>query len=271
MPRSDADICNMALLYSGANIKIGSLADRTAAAQACSTVYNENRQDLFNEFRWPFAIKRVQLTPYSGSTYDASHTYAKGDLAAFGDKVYKSLQAANLNHEPDLNTSSAWWVQVTRDGWAFACPLPADYLSGIAIWEKMSVSAFAVPPIYTFRDPNDFNLRNPRNAEREPFDLENINDGTDQMVMLTDLDTPILKYVADVTNPSVYPTEFVEALAWRVSVALAMGLRGDEKKAATNMVIAKQKAADAFVVSMRDKQEDVEPVSEFEAARRGMR
>lgn len=271
MPRSDVDICNLALLYAGINTRIASLTEKTAQAQACNTVYSENRQDMFNEFRWPFAIKRVQLTPYSGNPYDATHTYAKFDLAAFGDKVYRSLQAANLNNEPDLNASAAWWFQITRDGWGFACPLPADYLSGIAVWEKMSGSPFAVPPTHITRDPNDFNLRNPRNAEREPFELENMNDGTDQMVMLTDLDSPILKYVADVSNPAVLPTEFVEALAWRMSVALAMGLRGDEKKAAANMVISKQKAADAFIVSMRDKQEDVEPISEFEAARRGMR
>lgn len=268
--RSIADICNMALLYAGVNKKIGSLTQvNSAEAQACNTIYDEHRRNMISAFRWPFTVKRGQLVPYFGATYDANTVYAAGALATYGVNVYRSLLAGNAGHTPSDNASAAWWFQVTRDGYAFACPLPDDCLDPIEAWEKPTVSAFATPQIYNFRDPSDFNLRNPRSSQRAPFKLENANDGTDLEILLTDIDTPILKYTADVQNPEAFPTEFVEALAWDLAGPLARGLRGDEKKGDSCDRRAKEKMAEAFVVSMRDQQEDQEPVSEFEAARNG--
>ena len=267
--RADVDICNMALLYAGVNQKIGKLTDLTAAAQACNTIYDEHRRNMLSALRWPFAIKRAQLVPYAGVTYDATRVFALGDLAQYGANVYRSLQAANLNHTPSDNASAAWWFQVTRDGYSFVCPLPPDCLDPIEAWEKPTVSAFGLPMVFSFADQKDFNLRNPRSDQRVPFKIENINDGTDLEVLLTDIDTPILRYTADVTNPAAMPTEFVEALAWDLAGPLAIGLRGDEKKGVACAAMAKAKLADAYVVSMRDQQEDQEPVSEFEAAREG--
>lgn len=259
----------MALLYCGVNQKIGALTEKTATAQACNTLYDERRKSLLGMMRWPHALKRAQLTPYAGVAYDATRTFAKGDLSQLGDNVYRSLLDVNLNHQPDQNSSVAWWAQVTRDGWAFVCPLPPDCLDPISAWEKLSVSALATPQIFSFKDPTDFNLRNPRSSQRAPFKLENSNDGADLMVLLSDIDTPILLYTADVTNPATMPAEFAEVLAWDMAGPLAMGIRGDEKKALACMSVAKSKMADAFVTSMRNQQEDQEPISEFEAAREG--
>ncbi len=268
--RTAEDICNLALLYAGVNQRIDDINGDSPTEQACNTAYTENRKNQFSDLRWSFAIKRQQLVPYSGNAYDATVTWAKGALTLFGSNVYRSLQDGNLNHTPTDNASAAWWFQVTRDGYAYVCPLPDDFLDPIAVWEKPTVSAFSTPQVWTFcRGKDGWNLRNPRSSERVPFALENANDGTDNMVLLTDSDTPILKYVADIANTAVYPTEFVEALAWRVAVALATGLRGDEKKADFCEKMANRRAADARIVTLRDQQEDEEPASEFEAARRG--
>lgn len=269
--RSNEDICNMALLYAGVNQKIGNLAaDRTAAAQACNTIFVEHRRNIMSAFRWPFAIRRRQLTPYSGSAYDAIHTYGVGEHSQFGSNVYRSLLAGNLNRQPDQNSSAAWWFQVTRDGYAYVCPLPDDCVDPIAVWEKPTISALSQPTVFFFnKDLSGNNLRNPRSSGRLPYALENANDGTDLEVLLTDLDAPILKFVADVSNPSAFPSEFAEALAWDLSGPLARGLRGDEKKGDSCDRKAKEKIAEAFVISMRDQQEDEEPVSEFEASREG--
>lgn len=267
--RADADICNMALLYAGVNEKIGSLLENSAVAQACNTVYAEIRRQILNEFRWPFAIRRAQLTPYSGTPYDPTVNYAAGAVISYGVNVYRSLLANNLNQQPNSNSSAAWWAQITRDGWAYACPVPPDMLDPISAWNKPYVSQYGVPAVYNFVDPTSFNLRNPRSSQRVPFKIENANDGTDLQVFLTDLDTPILQYVADVSNPSVFPNLFVETFAWHLAAPLAMGLRGDEKKATACTAMAVRTLADAFVVVMREQQEDAEPISEFEAAREG--
>lgn len=269
--RTNEDICNMALLYSGVNQKIGDLADTgNKAAQACNTIFAEKRSNMISAFRWPFTIKRQQLVPLSGDTYDEAVTYGLGEYAQFGQNVYKSLQAANLGNQPDLNESAAWWAQVTRDGYAYACPLPDDCVEPIGVWEKLTVSSTESPPLWLFgTDQSGTNLRNPRSSGRQPMAIENANDGTDNLILLTDLDTPILKYTADVTNPAAFPTEFVEALAWEMAGELARGLRGDEKKGDSCDKKAKVKLAEAYVISMRGQQDDAEPVSEFEAAREG--
>lgn len=268
--RSIADICNMALLYAGVNLRIGSIDDKNSAeAQACKTIYDEHRRNMMSAFRWPYAIRRRQLVPFSGQAWDIAVTYAKDVYVQFGDQLYQSLLAGNLGHGPSDNASAAWWKQITRDGYGFVCPLPDDCLDPIEAWEKPTVSQFSVIPIFSFKDPSTTNLRNPRSNQRPAFKLENSNDGNDTLVLLTDLDTPILKYVANVENTSAFPTEFVEALAWDLAGPLARGLRGDEKKGESCDRIAKSKLSEAFVISMRDQQEDEEPVSEFEAARNG--
>lgn len=265
--RSDADICNMALLNAGVNQRIGALTDPSAAAQACNTIYVEYRRQMHNEFRWPHAIKRVELFPYAGATYDPAQAFNQGDLAQYGRNVYRSLQGANAGHQPDLDASAAWWFQVTRDGYAFVCPTPDDLMSPVKAWQKPTVSATGVPQPYYW--PEGQNLRNPLSGERLPYVFENANDGTDLDVLLTDAPNPILQYVADIANPSAFPPPFVEAFADKLSVQLAMSLRGDEKKAASCKIAFRLSLAAAFISVMRDQQEDSEPVSEFEAARHG--
>jgi hypothetical protein len=265
--RSDEDICNMALLHAGVNQRIGSLLDASAAAQACNTVYAEYRRQMHNEFRWPHAIKRVELFPYTGATYDPAQTWNLGDLTQYGRNVYRSLQGANIGNQPDLDASAAWWAQVTRDGYAYVCPTPDDMMSPVKIWQKPTVSQFGVPQPFFY--PAGCNFRNPLSEERLPYVFENANDGTDQDVLLSDAPNPILQYVADIPNPSSFPPPFVEAFSWKLAVPLAIGLRGDEKKAAACTQMFNRALAAAFASDMRDQQEDVEPISEFEASRHG--
>jgi hypothetical protein len=269
--RTDVDICNLALLYSGVNIRIGSLNDKNSAeAQACNTLYAEHRQNMMSELHWPFAQRRKQLFPLSGVAWDAVTAFNNTTPVTYGANVYRSLQDGNVGNVPSDDASAAWWVQVTRDGYLYVCPLPDDCLDPIEMWPKINVSALSsVPTGRDYRNDTGFNLRAPRADQREPFILENANDGTDLQVILTDLLHPILRYTADVSNPSVFPTEFAEALAWDLAGPLARGLRGDEKKGDSCEKMAVKRMGEAFIINMRDQREDQQPVSEFEAAREG--
>ena len=271
VPRSAEGICNLALARAGASDRITSLAgDNTRASEACQTTYDETRRAFIMDHKPLWAIKRQILTPLSGVTWTAGQTFGLGDMSLFGADVYRSLQAGNTNHEPD--TSPAWWVQVTRDGWAYVCPLPADCLDPLQAWEAPTVSVNGVPqPFIGNLDPDDaFNLRNPLSYDRQPFALENANDGTDSLVLLTDLDAPVLKYIADVTNPSAYPSPFVQALAWSMAADLALDLKSDQSRSEYCSKQGMFWLGKAFTIDQRDQQQDPEPMSEFEAARRGL-
>lgn len=266
IPRSAEDICNLALLRAGVNERISDIDATDTVSQACKTAYDEHRRTLIMEQRPLWAIKREALTPYSGDDYAAATAFGLGAYAQYGANVYRSLQAANTGHQPD--ESPAWWAQVTRDGWGYVCPLPTDCLDPMQAWEAPTVSANEVA---SMRDPDDaFNLRNPLSQDKPPFALENSDDGSDNVVLLTDFDTPILKYIADVTNPSAYPSPFVQALAWFTGSDLASALRGDEKKAGFCMGMGERDIGKAFIIDQRDQQGDPEPISEFEAARKGL-
>lgn len=271
VPRSAENICNLALARAGASDRVSSLTtDNTRASEACQTSYDEHRRNLIQEHRPTWAIKRSILSPLTGVVWSSAQAFNLGDLATYGSNVYRSLQAANTNNVP--STSPAFWVQVTRDGWAYVCSLPPDCLDPLQTWEAPTVSQYGVPqPFIGNHDPDDaFNLRNPLSDDRQPVALENANDGTDNMVLLTDLDAPVLKYIADVTNPSAYPSPFVQALAWFVAADLAVDLKSDQSRSEYCQKMGNFFIGKAFIIDKRDQQEDPEPMSEFEAARRGI-
>ena len=45
----------------------------------------------------------------SNPTWSSATTYAKDAIVVYGTRLYISLQATNLNKQPDLLTSAAWW------------------------------------------------------------------------------------------------------------------------------------------------------------------
>jgi hypothetical protein len=273
VPRSPETICNLALARSGASDRVANLAtDNTRVSESCQTSYDENRRTLIMEHRPLWAIKRQLLAPYSGLAWSAAGTYGLTDLVLYGANVYRCILAVNPASPTTPDLDQGHWAQVTRDGYGYACPLPPDCLDPLQAWEAPTVSSTGVPRAFAGSpDPEDaFNLRNPLSRDRQPFALENANDGTDDLVLLTDIDTPVLKYIADVTNPNAYPSPFVQALAWIVAADLALDLKTDQPRSEHCQKMGAYWLGKAFIIDQRDQQQDSEPMSEFEASRRGL-
>lgn len=266
---SPEDICNVALLRAGLNVRIGGITEQSAEAQACNTEYDLRRVNLYTEFRWAFTIKRQVLVPLSGVAYAAGTNFGLTDYAQYGDYLYQSLQANNQNHQPDLAASAAWWKQITRDGWAKVCPSPPDMLEALQIWEKPT--AFS-GPTSLLGDPevpqSQLVIRAPESSERGAFALENSDDGGDTRVILTDLDAPVLRFTKDVTNVATMHPKFIDTFAWHLAVPIAQW-RGDMNKVKFCEAKAQETLGKAFIVNMRDQQEDPEPDSEFVVSRTG--
>jgi hypothetical protein len=274
-------ICNMALGYAGVTKQISSLTDGSTQAQVCNTYFDAYVRQLLAAFHWPWATRRANLTVYSGNTWSSATAYTAGALVQFGNNIYRCL-LANTNAEPDL--SPAQWFQVTRDGWGYCAPLPPDCISPICAWESPNVSAGDSLRPYYFGEEDQGNVpgaRAPISAWRTPFALEDAQDGTGQQVLLCDMDTPVLKYVAYVVAPGTpialnaiscpsMSDLFVDALSYKLGVALNAALRADPSKATVCEQMYRAKLAEAISGANRDQQEDSEPMSEFEAARMGI-
>jgi hypothetical protein len=67
-----------------------------------------------NKFQMTGLNTPAPLVPFSpADTYNAGMTYAAGVYITYADKLYRSLQAGNLNHTPGITDSRTWWAFVT--------------------------------------------------------------------------------------------------------------------------------------------------------------
>jgi hypothetical protein len=95
---------------------------------------------------------------------------------------------------------------VERTDWEYVYTYPSDCL----------FARFIVPP----------GVRNPMAIERIEFKIE-ANDAGDGRVILTDQEDAELVYTMRHTAPTVWPETFASALAWRIAVELALGVKKD--------------------------------------------
>lgn len=77
--------------------------------------------------------------------WSATTSYALDALVVSGDKLYKSLQAANLNH---ALTDAAWWVEVTDNRW-FKLYYGSEYTENSKTYSYGGIKALIKPYIYS--------------------------------------------------------------------------------------------------------------------------
>lgn len=68
MAKSDADVCNLALLRAGQTQFIDDLEEASPEAQVCSRVYQNTRDTLLTRYDWPFATRSAFLALIDGVT-----------------------------------------------------------------------------------------------------------------------------------------------------------------------------------------------------------
>lgn len=87
-------------------------ADLSAADKArVAELVNDRVEMAWNAAWWPEAMK-VEERQYR-ATWDDTTTYGVGDEVYYDEVYYVSLQAANLDKQPD--TETAWWAEVGEE------------------------------------------------------------------------------------------------------------------------------------------------------------
>lgn len=76
MATSDSEICNIALFRLGISDTIASLDDDTTTARVCKAVYNQCLNEFLRVCMWPWAIKRVVLSPTGTPPDEWGFSYA---------------------------------------------------------------------------------------------------------------------------------------------------------------------------------------------------
>jgi hypothetical protein len=110
-------ICNMALSFAGVTQTIDSIDEPTAAARACKVIYEQYKQDLFDDYVWPFAMRRRTLAAVTGPAWASGQEvgrYALNDIVAHAGSAYIANRANAV--EPTGHGISADWSEVAVVG-----------------------------------------------------------------------------------------------------------------------------------------------------------
>lgn len=227
---TDLSICNSALIKLGANI-ITSLDQNSKEAILCKAQYPIVLARALQAHPWNFAIKRVTLqkmvtNPHpawvSGATYMTGNsvTYTNPDMV---ERVYEAL----LDHSSLTFNPLQWKV------------LPIDV---VAILPSFGYSSqFQLPPDYL------------RVLEPFPSTVTYVVEGDR---ILCDESTLSIKYIYNATDPSKYPPQFAEVVAYELAKELCYALV--QSTTQQQIIIGN---ADRFLASARtyDAQEGTPP------------
>jgi hypothetical protein len=269
---SEADICNLALINIGHTKFIDALDDDTEEAEVCNEAYVQSRDEVLRDFFWPFATARMQLAALGAANWAIGTTYAAKDTVTNPtDKlVYASIADGNVGHQPDLTPAS--WRKISRDDWAYIYPQPGDAVQLQALVRNATTSNAVVGtpnlggPLSGVSRVFGSGSRALREDQKVPYVRE--YDSLVGRIIVTDEPTPTLIYTARIEDVSLFDSDFVDALSWRLGVRLAAGLRKDA--AVTRAAQAGYVAAlgNATSSAALEQHPDMEADPSFIAARR---
>jgi hypothetical protein len=138
-------------------------------------------------------------------------------------------------------------VYLTRSGWEYSFVPPTDMLKARDIWTGS---------------------RTPLPSQKIPFAIE-ANDTSSGLLILCDMLEPELSYTARIEEVSLFPSEFVEALVWRLAARLVLPLAVKPEYARALEQGAAGYLARAIGVAFREGEEGPPPESEFITIRGG--
>lgn len=130
-------------------------------------------------------------------------------------------------------------VDGARGGWQYGYTLPADLLRVVEL-----------------KSP----FRNPTTYQRPPFKIEA---GSYGRILLTDEKDPELVYIAQNSDPTTFPPSFVDALAWKVAMDLALSVPGKESLLQRCREGYAASLQSALITLLVEGQEEPEPESSF--------
>lgn len=134
----------------------------------------------------------------------------------------------------------------TRSGWDFVYSLPSDCLTARHIW-----NGYEDPPV----------------DARVPFVIE-ANAAADGRVLLTNWEDAELVYTTDLVPVAQYPALFVDALAWELTVRLALALPKKQQLAGGARTEAARTLSVAAAADINQAQKGASPDSPRILARR---
>lgn len=220
---SVVDICNSALSMVGARATISSLTEESASAKACRVHYDITRSETQMAIAWPFTRRYITL----------------------------SLLGAKAGTPENLDGSAP----VPEGDWVYCYAYPSDCVK--PIWIKPSSTGEIETPFVNLGNVRDAQNNYIYFAEGTRFDDTS---GNLQRVLYTNKSGATLMYVADIVDPSLFPSDYKEVLIKTLASKIIIGLNGDKNLLQGLLTESKQLLGRALQVHGQEHEKDKRPV-----------
>ena len=190
---SDVQIFNMALTRIGSTQVVTSFTQATNEAALANVWYYTCRDYLLRAFAWPWAQVWAQLTQVSAAGVPAN---------------------AEWNYSYRYPADCMTIRRLMRQPASYSTVSPPIYSNNVA------TQAVPYPPPWTHGDADPYPV------------LYAVSNDVNGRLIVTNTASAWIQYTQAVTDPTQFPQDFADLLAWRVASELAMALaRSDERRA----------------------------------------
>lgn len=197
---SDTEVANLALAKIGTRSTIASLTEDSNEARAINLIYANTRDQVLGMAFWNFARKTVNLS------------------------VLKIAPGAMGSTSSGGNVWSPDWPP---PGWLYEYAYPSDCIQ-MRFVSPQFANNIGIDGIPVFGNAVTSVTPYATAAVRFEVATDNIN-SIQQTVILTNQYQAIGVYTARITNPDLWGTQFIEALAAALAGRVAMQLTGDKQ------------------------------------------
>jgi hypothetical protein len=268
MAATDVDVCNLALVRVGERQLLTSLTDGSSSALVCSQSYPQARDALLSKSQWKFPPAQSTLIEYPGATvfpaWAAGTVYTTAQVVTYNGNPYYSRSIGNVGNvpQPQGTQDLFWqpgWGEAFLPGWDYTYYLPADFLSPSYIFG----GARPGQPVAPFQDYlNGYGVAAPPQMPAINGAVQGIPFQVQGAYLYCDLPNAQLVYTSNQSSsdaPATWPALFVESVAWRLAIDLALSLLKDPELAKELKLMAQDALGEALAAETNNSTPDPRP------------
>lgn len=149
--------------------------------------------------------------------------------------------------------------------WAFSYALPSDCITAVGVQDGTITSSNT----WFFLPWDNQYVSNLSAFELRPkYAIENDGTGSGKLIYMN-IETAVLIYTMRATDPTIYPSEFVEALSWKLASNICRPLDKDVSVCTQTLQIADQLIMRAAAMSYNEDKPYPQPKSDLFTSRLG--
>jgi hypothetical protein len=227
MSQSKLSIANMGLSHLGMK-PVLNLTDDKPSQNAINTFWEPSRDDVFSEYRWPWATTVDALVP-AFSAWDVGTSYITGNLVSFNTKYYQCING-NTGNQPDQDPTDWLLLPLPFPMWQFMYQYPT---LAARVWTVFGqVNSTQVNP----NDGSTMFVNSLLNEEQQEFEIA-FSILLNNKIICSNNENALTRYTYIIEDFSIWDAKFIMAFSYRLAANMCVLLTGDGDKAMKMMSV----------------------------------